>query len=80
MMNASPVAGFVDRKVGSIHVRVPLRQIPEPSLDTPLASFEMEGDAYAILVRRPDRSKEMMDAVHAAAEEALVRLSRKLLN
>jgi len=80
MLVEAELVGFVELKVGSLDVRVPVRKIPEPELDTPLATFTMEGTAFAILVRDKDKSAKLMEAVHEAAEDALKILSRKLLN
>ena len=46
----------------------------------PLASFEAEGKSCAILIRGDQTSRAVEKAVNEAAQEALVHLSRKLLN
>lgn len=80
MLNHAELVGFVELKVGSLDVRVPVRRVPEPVAETPLAEFAIEGTAFAIMVRDKDKSAQMMAAVQEAAEEALKQLSRKLLN
>ncbi len=80
MLVEAELVGFVELKVGSLDIKVPVRKVLEPSADTPLATFAMEGPQYAILVRDKDKSDQLMEAVHEAAEEALKQLSRKLLN
>lgn len=80
MLVEAELVGFVELKVGSLDVRVPVRKVPEPSSETPLAAFTMEGTTFAILVRDKDKSAKLMEAVHEAAEEALKQLSKKLLN
>lgn len=72
--------GFVELKVGSMEVRVPVRKAPEATGESPLAKFAMEGNAYAILVREKDESAPMMAAVEQACEDAVRQLSKKLLN
>jgi hypothetical protein len=77
--------GFIELQVGSQAVKVPVRAAkPHTAGDPtiPLASFATEGNAYAIYVRRgSDTSSPVVEkAVEEAAEEALVHLSRKLLN
>jgi len=77
--------GFVELKVGSIEVRVPLRKMDAPPgadspLDSPLARFTMDGGSYAIMVRDKDESPPMMAAVERACEEAVRQLSKKLLS
>lgn len=71
--------GFVELKVGSIEVRVPVRKNPDTEA-SPLATFTTEGNSYAILVKEKDESAPMMAAVEQACEEAVRHLSRKLLN
>jgi hypothetical protein len=80
MLVEAELVGFVELKVGSLDVRVPVRKVPEPDALTPLATFTMEGAAYAIMVRDKDKSAQLMEAVHEAAEDALKQLSKKLLN
>jgi hypothetical protein len=80
MLDSAEVVGFVELKVGSIDVRVPLRALPDTPCDCPLASFLVEGDRYAIVVRGTSRDERMMEAVEQASVEALHHLSRKMLN
>ncbi len=80
MMAAAELVGFVELKIGSLDVRVPLRKAPEPTKETPLAVFQVEGNEYAIFVRDKDRSSPMMEAVEEACHEAVRHLSKKLLN
>lgn len=80
-LSQAVLLGYVELQVGSRAVRVPIRAA-EPSLGSegPIASFAVEGDAYAILVRGDQQSAQVERAVTAAAHEALRHLSRKLLN
>lgn len=80
--------GFVQLKVGSRDVQVPIRRETPPPLsadDGPLeaaaaARFLMEGERYAIVVRGDVAQQSVSTAVQRAAEVALRALSRKLLN
>lgn len=83
--------GFVQLKVGSRDVQVPIRrETPAPLADAgrddgPLeaasvARFLMEGDRFAIVVRGDVAQQAVSTAVQKAAEVALRALSRKLLN
>ena len=73
------IVGFMELQVGSLAVQVPIRAAdPMPSL--PLASFEVEGDSYAILIRGDSSSKAVERAMGDAAKEAVAHFSRKLLN
>ena len=87
------ILGFVELRVGSIAVQVPLRAADpwvdraatatsqeEPPSVTPLASFSVEGDTCAILVRGDTDDAEVEEAVREAARVAERHLSRKLLN
>jgi hypothetical protein len=77
------LVGFVELKVGSLNVQVPIRSAKstEPAdAALPLASFEAEGKSCAILIRGDQTSRAVEKAVNEAAQEALVHLSRKLLN
>lgn len=77
------LVGFVELQVGSLAVQVPIRHAKpedEEIAVRPLASFETEGEAYAILIRGDGNSRAVERAVKEAAKEALVHLSRKLLN
>jgi len=78
------IVGFMELQVGSLAVQVPIRSAePLPKVDgpaMPLASFEVEGDSYAILIRGDSSSKAVERAMGDAAKEAVAHLSRKLLN
>ncbi len=73
------LVGFMELQVGSLAVEVPIRAA-EPQAAMPLASFEVEGDAYAIFIRGEQGSKAVEVAMGEAAKQAVVHLSRKLLN
>jgi hypothetical protein len=73
------IVGFMELQVGSLAVQVPIRAA-EPLPTLPLASFEVEGDSYAILIRGDSSSKAVERAMGEAAREAVLHLSRKLLN
>jgi hypothetical protein len=75
----TPIVGFMELRVGSLAVQVPIRTA-EPTPTLPLASFEAEGDSYAILIRGDSSSKAVERAMGEAAREAVAHLSRKLLN
>lgn len=82
-LGRTELVGFVELQVGSLAVQVPIRHAkPEEQGDTllPLASFKAEGDSCAILIRGDSSSTAMERAVTEAAKQALVHLSRKLLN
>jgi hypothetical protein len=82
-LGKNDLVGFVELQVGSLAVQVPIRTAkPEDLGNTPipLASFETEGDSYAILIRGDGNSRAVERAVKEAAKQALVHLSRKLLN
>lgn len=79
------LVGFLDLQVGSLAVKVPVRsagaaaeEISKGAL--PLASFETEGNSFAIVVRGDTSSKAVERAMRQAAEAAMRHLSRKLLN
>lgn len=79
--------GFVELQVGSIPVQVPIRAADpkgepkgEGGTAAPVAAFEVEGDAYAIVVRGGASEQQVQRAVASAARDALRHLSRKLLN
>jgi hypothetical protein len=86
------IVGFMELQVGSIAVQVPIRsavpEAEEPRTTSarksdaalPLASFEVEGDDYAILIRGDSSSKAVERAMGDAAKQAMAHLSRKLLN
>jgi hypothetical protein len=73
------IVGFMELQVGSLAVQVPIRAA-EPTPTLPLASFEVEGDSYAIFIRGDSSSKAVERAMGEAAKQAMVHLSRKLLN
>jgi hypothetical protein len=78
-LTKTELVGFMELQVGSLAVQVPIRSAdPGPSL--PLASFEVEGDACAILIRGDSSSKAVERAMGEAAKVAIAHLSRKLLN
>jgi|HubBroStandDraft_6_1064221.scaffolds.fasta_scaffold97662_2 hypothetical protein len=73
------LVGFMELQVGSLAVQVPIRAAdPTPAL--PLASFEVDGEGCAILIRGDSSSKAVERAMGDAAREAVAHLSRKLLN
>jgi len=74
------VLGYVELEIGSLKVEVPIRSARGGSAAEPIARFEMEGDACAILVRGDPSSKQAERAMQLAAREAVRQLSRKLLN
>jgi hypothetical protein len=76
------VVGFMQLQVGSLRVQVPIRTASslEGDASEPLATFEMEGDSCAILVRGDTSSKPVERAMADAARDAVRHLSRKLLN
>lgn len=77
------LVGFLELQVGSLAVQVPIRQAePEdPSVhEVPLATFETEGNAYAILLHGKAPTRVMEQAMGDAAKQAMAHLSRKLLN
>jgi hypothetical protein len=77
------VLGFIELQVGSLPVKVPV-QAAAPSADDdrslPLAQFEVQGDSCAISVRAEPSAPGVEQAVRQAADQAIVHLSRKLLN
>jgi len=80
------IVGFMELQVGSIAVQVPIRAVGSPdavptdAAKLPLASFEVEGENYAILIRGDSSSKAVERAMGDAAQQALLHLSKKLLN
>jgi len=73
--------GFLELKVGSLAVQVPIRSAdPETEGRGPLASFAVEGETCAIVIRGEPSSGPVERAVQEAAHEAERHLSRKLLN
>ncbi|MFT3766664.1 MAG: hypothetical protein QM820_14290 [Minicystis sp.] len=78
-MTKTELVGFMELQVGSLAVQVPIRAA-EPGPTLPLASFEVEGEACAILIRGDSSSKAVERAMGEAAKQAVTHLSRKLLN
>ncbi len=79
------LVGFLDLQVGSLAVKVPVRSAGAADESRavaalPLASFEIEGNSFAIVVRGDTSSKAVERAMRQAAEAAMRHLSRKLLN
>lgn len=83
-LSQAELLGFVELQVGSLAVQVPLRAADPVALEqpgsAPLASFAVEGDACAILVRGDTSNVQVEKAVREAAQEAVRHLSKKLLN
>ncbi len=86
-MQASPgrdLLGFIELEVGSVpvrKVRIPLRSAASRGDQSqPLAAFEKDGDWFSIFVRGDPSTPSVEKAVEEAAQQALVHLSRKLLN
>lgn len=83
-LSQAELLGFVELQVGSLAVQVPIRAADPRPLEVPgsepLASFAVEGDACAILVRGDTSNAQVEQAVREAAREAERHLSRKLLN
>jgi hypothetical protein len=84
LLSKAELVGFLELRVGSLAVQVPIRtagpDAPEGPGPLPLASFAVEGDACAILIRGEPTSASVERAVQEAADEAERHLSRKLLN
>jgi len=78
-LTKTELVGFMELQVGSLAVQVPIRAA-EPLPMLPLVSFEVEGDACAILIRGDSSSKAVERGMGEAAKQAVVHLSRKLLN
>ena len=72
--------GYVELRVGSLKVEVPIRAASQESPTGPLAKFETEGNTFAILVRGDVSSKPVEKAMQDAAADAVRHFSRKLLN
>lgn len=82
-LSEKKLVGYVELQVGTYAVRVPVRAAESAATDEaaePVATFDVEGENYAISVRGDARSAEVEEAVRKAAEDAFVHLSRKLLN
>jgi hypothetical protein len=81
-LSETELLGFVELQVGSYHVQVPIRAAESTGDDAllPLATFETDGNAYAILVRGDTASKPVEQAMALAARDAVRHLSQKLLN
>jgi hypothetical protein len=83
VLTQAELLGFVEVRVGSITVQVPIRaasSIGSKEIDSPVAKFVAEDDTYAILVQGDAASAPVQRAVREAAREAERHLSRKLLN
>lgn len=80
MLSNKELMGYVELRVGSLKVEVPIRAASQGTPSDPLAKFETEGNAFAILVRGDVSSKPVERAVQEAAAEAVRHFSRKLLN
>ncbi len=81
-LTEAELVGFLELKVGSLAVQVPIRTA-DPSGDVgpqPLAQFATEGDSCAILIRGEPSNALVEKAVREAAHDAERHLSRKLLN
>lgn len=78
-LTKTDLVGFMELQVGSLAVQVPIRSA-EPTPTLPLASFEVEGNTCAILIRGDTASKAVERAMGEAARQAMAHLSRKLLN
>jgi hypothetical protein len=78
-LTKTDLVGFMELQVGSLAVQVPIRSA-EPTPTQPLASFEVEGNTCAILIRGDTSSKAVERAMGEAAKQAMAHLSRKLLN
>jgi hypothetical protein len=85
-LTEAELVGFLELQVGSLAVKVPVRAADqtdgsiEDRSGTPLASFETEGNTFAILVRGDTSSRAVERAMRDAAQVAVRHLSRKLLN
>jgi len=81
-LSEAELVGFLELKVGSLAVQVPIRTA-DTSNDhgpQPLAQFATEGENCAILIRGEPTSMVVERAVREAAHDAERHLSRKLLN
>lgn len=82
-LSNNELVGYVQLRVGSIKVDVPIRAARESGFlgsVEPLARFETDGNAFAILVRGDVSSKPVERAMQDAVAEAARHFSRKLLN
>ena len=82
-LSKAELVGFLELKVGSLAVQVPIRTAGpegEERGEKPLASFAIEGDSCAIVIRGEPSSALVEKAVQEAAQHAERHLSRKLLN
>lgn len=86
MNTQAELVGFLELKIGSFSVKVPVKSMESATRITddgavlPLVSFEAEGNDYAIVVRGEPSSKAVETAMRKVAQEAVQHLSRKLLN
>lgn len=79
-LSNNELMGYVELRVGSLKVEVPIRAARQGNPADPLAKFETEGNTFAILVRGDVQSKPVEKAMQEAAAEAVRHFSRKLLN
>ena len=79
-LSNTELMGYVELRVGSLKVEVPLRAPRRDPPVEPLAKFETEGNKFAILVCGDVSSKPVEQAMQDAAAEAVRHFSRKLLN
>jgi hypothetical protein len=80
-LSQAALLGYVELQVGSRAVKVPIRAAePGADVDGPVASFAVEGDSCAIVVRGDPQKAVVESAVASAARQALRHLSAKLLN
>ena len=82
-LSRTEVLGFVELQVGSLNVRVPICAAEtkvEDKWQAPQATFAVEGESYAIMLRGDPNSQFVGRAVAEAADDAVRHLSRKLLN
>ena len=82
-LSNNQLVGYVELRVGSLKVEVPIRAARQSgsfgSIE-PLARFETDGNAFAILVSGDVSSKPVERAMQDAVAEAVRHFSRKLLN
>ena len=79
VLSEAELLGFVELKVGSLAVQVPIRA-NKSETNGPTATFIAEDGSCAILVRGDTTSAVVEEAVREAAHDAERHLSRKLLN
>jgi hypothetical protein len=79
-LSQAELLGFVELQVGSLAVQVPIRANPTDENEVPMASFAVDGESCAILIKGNTEAPQMKEAVAQVAQEAVRHLSRKLLN